>query len=114
MHPDLIAYASGSLDDPARARFEAQLRGDAELRRQLDIVRRRLVPLRADAAHDAPPPGLLISTLAFVAEHACQDLPAAPAETTISRPTFERPWWRRVDALVAASIAVTVVGRSAD
>jgi prepilin-type processing-associated H-X9-DG protein len=110
MHPDLIAYASGSLDEPARARFECQLRDDADLRRQFELVRRRLAPLRADAAHDAPPPGLLLTTLAFVAEHACRDAPSAPIETTVSRPTFERPWWRRIDAIVAASIAVTVVG----
>jgi prepilin-type processing-associated H-X9-DG protein len=74
--------------------------------------------LRADAVAELPPPGLIVKTLAFVAEHACKDLPSAPThkpspapvETTIGRLTYDRPWWRRVDVLVAASIAVTVVG----
>lgn len=107
MHPDLIAFASGALDEPARSRLEAQLRTDAALRRELTQVRRQLGPLlEADAV--APPPGLVMDTLALVAEHACRDLPKAPSETRAGS-MADRPWWRRADALVAASIALTLV-----
>ncbi len=111
MHPDLIAYVSGSLDEPARAAFEAALRGDAALRRQVEIARRRLAPLGQAAIGDAPPPGLALATFAFVAERLCKQPPPAPVETTTTpRLAFERPWWRRIDVIVAASIAVMVLG----
>lgn len=111
MHSDLLAYLSGSLDEPARTQFDTRLRSDTELREQVDRARTRLAPLLERTIDDAdmPPPGLVIDTLARVAEKACQRLPASPTETTVSRPMFERPWWRRADVLVAGSIAATVL-----
>lgn len=135
MHPDLIAYLTDSLDDTERARFEAYARDDAEARRQLVIAQLRLAPLRMEDVSE-PPPGLVVKTLAFVAEQVCKDLPIrvsapaaagtaaagtaaaatapvradAPLENPVARLTFDRPWWRRMDVVVAASIAVTVVG----
>ena len=109
IHPDLIAYVSGSLDEPARSAFEILLHGDADLRRQVGIAQRRLVPLHGEPA-EAPPSDLLANTLARVAEHLCHGLPQAPIETTIPRLAFERSWWRRIDVMVAASIAVTALG----
>ncbi len=109
MHPDLIAYLTGSLDEAARTQFEVALRGDAGLRHQVEVARQRLAPL-SGAMHDAPPPGLVVNTLAFVAENICKERLPAPVETTPPRLAFERPWWRRIDVVVAASIAVTVVG----
>lgn len=109
MHPDLIAYVSGSLDEPARTEFEVRLHNDAELARDVERARRRLTPLRSVASAQ-PPADLLVNTLALVAEHACKNLPAAPVETTSPRLAFERPWWRRADVLVAASIVLTAIG----
>jgi len=130
MHPDLIAYLTDSLEDTEQACFEAYMRRDADARRQMEIARQWLAPLRMEDI-PATPPGLVMKTLAFVAEQACKDLPtrvSAPAaaasvavapalvpavaglENPVTRLTYDRPWWRRIDVVVAASIAVTVLG----
>lgn len=98
MNPDLLAYAADSLDAPARTEFERLLRDDPELRRQLSVVRRRLAVLDDEAV--APPAGLAENTLAFIARKTAVETP---------RPLLARPWWRRVDVLVAASIGVVAL-----
>ena len=109
MHPDLIAYVSGALDEPARAAFETLLKGDVDLQRQVARARRCLAPLQGDSP-EVPPADLFIATITRVAEHACKSLPTAPLETMPSRLAFDRPWWRRIDVVVAASIFLTALG----
>lgn len=59
MREDLLGYLLGALSDAEQRRLEAELAADAELREELEQVRRSLEPLaELDEDHD-PPAGLL-------------------------------------------------------
>lgn len=125
MHPDLIAYLTGSLDDDARTQFEVQMQSDANLKQKVAAARQRVAPL-FDVEPIAPPPGLVLNTIGFIAGEVCRDRPqvqvrvgevrreetnvTSPAPAPISRGGFERSWWRRMDVIVAASILLTALG----
>jgi hypothetical protein len=111
MEPDLLGYLWNCLDEADRRRVAAQLEADPELRDQLESLRQRVAPLSWDRDADEAPAGLAVQTFAHIAEHVCQHphkLPPAP--TTLTRIAgSDRPWWRRVDVAVAASIFVTAI-----
>jgi prepilin-type processing-associated H-X9-DG protein len=107
MHEQLLDYLLNNLDEPARRKVEARLQTDAEARGQLELLQRALAPLAADA-EIVPPPALAARTVARVAEHICTDLPHAPV--ILRADPGVRPWWRRADALVAASLLLTFAG----
>jgi prepilin-type processing-associated H-X9-DG protein len=107
MHAQLLDYLMDNLDAAGRLRVETRLQVDPEARRQLEALQRALEPLAADAEL-VPPPALAARTVARVASHICTELPRAP---TIARPDgLARPWWRRADVLVAASLLLTFLG----
>lgn len=109
MNDQLVEYALNLLDEPDRRRVEARLADDPDYQSRLHLVRQALEPLEADREQPAPPPGLVASTIARVAEHICRPLPKAPPTVSVlSMP--ERPWWRRVDVLVAAGLLLVVIG----
>ena len=114
--PDLIGYLTETLDDQARREVDVLLDADLDLRDQLELLRERLAPLDLVKQPEAPPLGLAMQTLAFVAEHVSRDPVEKPAEapvTTVARPCralADRPWWRRLDVLVAASLLLMVAG----
>jgi prepilin-type processing-associated H-X9-DG protein len=83
------------------------LQQSAQARRQLELLRQALLPLAVDQ-EIVPPPRLALRTIAKVAEHVCRDLPRAPLPPR-SEPAG-RPWWRRADVLVAASLLAVFVG----
>jgi hypothetical protein len=105
--PDLVGYLWNCLDEDEHRRVAEEVAADPQLQAELESLRHRLEPLAWDREPDAAPPGLAVDTLARVAEFACRDrkLPAAPP---VTRPAgTERPWRRRIDVAVAASVILT-------
>ncbi|MCS7047595.1 MAG: hypothetical protein NZO58_14655 [Gemmataceae bacterium] len=103
----LLEYLMDRLDAPNKRRLEERLQVDAKLRHQAELLRQALAPLAWDAEIQ-PPPNLAARTVARMAEYLCRPLPKAPlpARSEVSG----RPWWRRVDILVAASLLLLFVG----
>lgn len=108
MHPDLVAYVSGSLDKAAVLRFERAMRTDPRLRRAVARARRRLDVVRDDGRDEPPPADLVDRTLELVADRGRRLLPTAPFESRNSG--SERRWWRRMDVVLAGSVAATLLG----
>jgi len=107
MNEHLLDFLLDRLDDSTRRQIESRLQVDDEARRQIELLRQALAPLAADQDIEAPP-HLSARTMARVAEYACRQLPKAPAATR-SEPA-SRPWWRRADVMVAASLLGLLVG----
>src|SRR5262249_23171240 len=107
MDEHLVGYALNCLDEETRLAVTAYLRTHPEARRRLEDLRRALAPLAADRPPTSPP-DLAERTLAHIAAQASCDLPRAP--TLSCSFTGDRPFWRRGDALVAASLLFLVVG----
>lgn len=107
MNEHLLDYLLDRVDEPVKRQVESRLQVDEEARRQLEILRQALAPLAADQDIE-PPPHLPARTIARVAEYACRQLPHAPA--SLRTESAPRPWWRRADVLVAASLLAVFVG----
>lgn len=107
MSDQLLDYLLDHLDEPAKRQVEARLQTDETARRQLELLRHALAPLAADQ-EIVPPHHLAARTMARVAEHICRELPRAPAPRRSE--SAGRPWWRRSDVLVAASLLAVFVG----
>jgi prepilin-type processing-associated H-X9-DG protein len=86
------------------------LRKSPELRSRLDLLERSLAPLAADREQPEPRPGLVLSTLARIAEYQCRKLPDAPPPPRSQSQPGLRPWPRRADALVAALLLIVLGG----
>jgi len=112
MDSELLEYLLKSEEDPTRSPVEAQLEQDSKARHRLDLLRRALAPLAADAESAPPPPGLHAKTIGLVAEQMCRPLPKAPARPA-DTPILQGPWWRRVDVLLAACLLIAIVGLAA-
>jgi hypothetical protein len=110
MKDRFLAYLLNADEPEDRQQIENLLREQPEeTQRELDEAQRLLEPLAADKDEIDPPPWLWVRTLAHVAAHQCRELPRAPL--TGSRDLGGlRPWWRRADALVAASILLVAAG----
>lgn len=110
MEQDLLGYLLDGLDTADSRRVEDALEKSAELRAQLVRLRLLVQPLEADAGHPAPPPELYLSTLRLIAHARVQQPPPrlrAPAVFAGER-SSARPWFRRADLLVAASLLFIV------
>lgn len=103
MDEQLVGYLLNALDPEAQREIETHLRTSPESRRRLELLRRVLEPLAADAEAPVPPSGLWIRTLARVAENQCRRLPPVPKRTAATT-AVPRMRWRRADLLVAASL----------
>jgi hypothetical protein len=110
MEENLVGYLLKSLDTETRQQVEASLQTSPELRGRLELLERALAPLAADADTPEPPPGLVLGTLALIAEHQCRKLPPAPPPPRNQVETGGRPWLRRADVLVAAMLLVVFGG----
>ena len=64
MDDNLIGYLLNALDPDEHRRTEEYLRGNAEARRKLELLRSALAPLAADAGQPDSPAGLVERTLA--------------------------------------------------
>jgi prepilin-type processing-associated H-X9-DG protein len=111
MNENLVGYLLNSLDEPTHSEVAASLAKNPEARAELEVLRRALEPLAADREAFAPPPGLVARTLARIADHCGPiDLPQAPVTLAAAETTASRPFWRRADFLVAASLLLTFLG----
>jgi hypothetical protein len=110
MQPDLVGYLWKCLEEDDERRVAEQLDADSKLRDDLAALRERLAPLESDREPEPAPAGLAFDTLARIAEHVCRDrqLPKAPPVTRSAG--SERPWRRRIDIAVAASVLLTSLG----
>jgi hypothetical protein len=110
MEENLVGYLLRSLDTETRKQVEASLQTSTELRGRVELLERAVAPLAADADAPEPPPGLVLSTLAHIAEHHCRKLPPAPPPPRSQLESPSRPWLRRSDVLVAAMLLIVFGG----
>jgi prepilin-type processing-associated H-X9-DG protein len=121
MDENLVGYLLKSLDPEAQRQVEQYLRTTPDAQRRLDLLRRALQPLAADADTEEPPPGLWIRTLGHIAYDQCRRRDAEPVNSQpATRPlprapwssseTETRSWWRRADVLVAAVVLFAALG----
>src|SRR4051812_15862743 len=109
MDDHLLGYLLETLDPPTRQKVESELQSSPEARARLARIQAALGPLAEDAADLEPPPGLVIDTLARVAEYRCthpRALSAPPARA--DAPAWGR--FRRADVVVATLILFVVSG----
>jgi hypothetical protein len=105
-----VGYLLEALDPEAHREVEAHLQAHPEARARLELLRQGLSPLAADREDPpAPPPGLVVSTLARVAELRCRRLPDAPPPSPRQAGPRGRRWARRAD-LIAAAVLLLLVG----
>jgi hypothetical protein len=116
MDENLVGYLLNSLDPDTHRQVESHLRADPEAQRRLDLLRRALEPLAADAEEEEAPPGLWVRTLGHLAHDQCRRRAAAAAPAGRALPRAPRPvgeadsrsWWRRADVLVAAVVLFAI------
>src|SRR5262245_44926819 len=112
MEDNLVGYVLNCLDDDTQREVSSWLERDAAGRRRLEQVRQALAPLAADRAEPAPPADLAARTTARVFAEMPLDLPRAPAVSSRSAGSG-RPFWRRADLAVAATLLLMVGGLTA-
>lgn len=110
MEENLVGYLLKALDADTQRQVETSLQESPELRSRLELLQRALAPLSADRQTPEPRPGLVLSTLARVAEYQCRKLPAAPPPPRSQSLPVTRQWLRRADALVAAMLLIVLGG----
>lgn len=108
MDDHLLGYLLETLDPATRQKVEAELQSSPDARARLTRIQAALAPLAEDAADPEPSPGLVLDTLARVAEYRCSrpKVAAPPARGDV-------PHWglfRRADVLVAAAILFLALG----
>lgn len=108
MDENLVGYLLNALDSDTQQEVEASLRKSSELRSRLKLLERSLAPLDADREMLELRPGLVLSTLARIAEFQCRKLPDAPPPPKSQSVPISRPRFRRADALVAALLLIVV------
>lgn len=105
---NLIGYVLGALDEDAHREVEEHLRAHPGDQQKVENLRQALEPLAADREEEIEPPsGLVISTLAMVAEQECKPLPQAPK---ILSSSSSRSWWRRSDVAAACFLLILLGG----
>jgi len=109
MDENLVGYLLKALDDDTQREVEAHVRADAGAAHRLELLRKALKPLAADALAPEPPPGLWVRTLARVGEQRARELPRAPATLPLRQTTVSRARWRRSDVLVAAALLLALL-----
>jgi prepilin-type processing-associated H-X9-DG protein len=110
MEENLVGYLLNALDGETQREVEASLRKSPELQSRLELLERALAPLAVDREMPEPHPGLVLSTLARIAEYKCRKLPDAPPPPRSQSAPVVRPWPRRADALVAALLLLVLGG----
>src|SRR5437660_110684 len=107
MEENLLGYVLQAEDAETLRRVDDYLLTHPEAQQRLELLRRALEPLAADADGDAPP-GLWVKALARIAEFQCRALPYAPAP--LSTPVQPRQRFRRADAVAAAAVLLVSAG----
>lgn len=110
MDENLVGYLLDALEPEQQRDVETRLKSDPAAQQKLEVLRRALEPLAADKEGPEPPSGLIFRTLGRVAEYRCRPQP----EVRPAPPTVDvhggRPWYRRADLLIAASLLIVVGG----
>ncbi len=96
MREDLIGYLLHALEPAERAQVETELGRDPELKRELQLLERSLLPLAGDREGYAPPMGLASRCCEYVATQG-KVRRAPPVAPPTSR-------WRMSDLAVAAGV----------
>jgi hypothetical protein len=110
MDENLIGYLLNSLDPDAYRQVDEYLRAHPGAAAKVERLRHALAPL-ADAEQPAPPPGLVVGTLARIAEYQCRPpLPPIPKPKPSDPEPSDWRLPRRMDFLVAASLLLVVGG----
>lgn len=105
MDENLVGYLLDALDPETQRGVERYLAERPEAQKQVELLRQALQPLECDRNSIEPPPTLWLRTLARIAEHRCQTLPAAPEPVILrATPAVSRTWWRRSDIIAAAGV----------
>jgi prepilin-type processing-associated H-X9-DG protein len=112
MDENLVGYLLKALDAETNHEVEASLRESPQLRSRLELLERSLAPLEADGKMPEPRPGLVLTTLAHIAEFQCRKLPDAPPPPRSQTVPSSRPRLRRADVLVAALLLIILGGLS--
>ena len=99
MRDQLIGHLLGALEPKDRQALESELENDADLRRELEVLRQGVDWLECDGQHCEPPEGLYQRTCTLVAQRGTSVATAASQASTSAR-------WGLHDLLVAASILV--------
>jgi len=107
MEENLLGYLLQAEDAEMLRHVENYLTAHPEAQQRLELLRRALEPLAADADGNAPPE-LWVKALGRIAEFQCRALPFAPVP--LSTPLQPRQWFRRADAVVAAAVLLVAVG----
>jgi hypothetical protein len=110
MDENLVGYLLNALDPDTQREVGAYLKDNPEVQRRLDLLRQSLEPLAVDREEIAPPAGLVLRTLAGVAEYQCRRLPEAPTLPLTPPVRTARRWWGRADVLVAAGLLLAIAG----
>jgi prepilin-type processing-associated H-X9-DG protein len=121
MDENLVGYLLNSLDPDTQRQVETYLHTTPEAQHRLELLRRALEPLAADAEEEMVPGGLWVRTLGHIAHDQCsrrREPDVLPLPTTRSLPlapwsageTEVRSWWRRADVLVAALVLFAALG----
>ncbi|MDZ4820300.1 MAG: hypothetical protein SGJ20_15140 [Planctomycetota bacterium] len=121
---ELLGYLLGALDSAEHKGVETELQTNAQLRRELELLRHSLVPLSFDPGHIDAPHGLAKQTCLHVyqahcatpvheaahsgAAHTAAGAWPTPATNAIwpVEPTASTRRWRLVDMAVAAGILI--------
>lgn len=116
---DLIGYLLDLTDPAERAGVEAAVADRPEVAARLDRLRAALAPLDADKDEIDPPAGLAMRTVARMATHIVEHVPAGRRSGSAVRPVAaaaDRPDYRavggrfRADWAVACGIGLVAVG----
>src|SRR6266852_297450 len=96
MDENLVGYLLNSLDPDEQMHVEDHLRSDQHDRDQVERLRLALAPLTADVDDEEPPNGLVVRTIARVAEQCCRKTPIAPPAPPPTLEMLPRSGWRRI------------------
>jgi hypothetical protein len=109
MEDQLVGYLLNALDADQKEQVESYLRQHPESEQKLELLRQAMQPLLLDSAGAEPPPGLADRTITHVAKHRYDKLPTAPPPR-VGGGGMGRPFWRRADVLIAASLLILAGG----
>jgi hypothetical protein len=104
MREQLLGYLMGALEPEERDRVERQIRHDAALQQELELLHESLQPLAAAADECEPPPGLAERTCLAVAQERRQ-VRAAEVQP-VELPASYAARWSLADLAAAAGIII--------
>ena len=111
MRDKLVGYVLGALEEDERRHVEQQISRQTELQHEVELLRRCVAPLDADAVGYRPPGGLVQRTCQLVAAHrpavAGRAVAVEPGSRPLDHTTGDgRRRWSLADLAVAAGILI--------